>query len=395
MEHVVRYLLAVRRAALPVAVVVGTMAGMVMVARAQSAFVYVEPECRIYFSFAAVGTSAVFDNRTKGCDYWAVSYSSFIFAGPLSMALQSAPNAAGSVPGAWVNFAGAVVTGINPNTSLVGAETTLSGYYPWLRVNLTATGAGAGLVVGTAYGWRMGAPTSVSGTVTANQGTPNAGGVNAWPVQGGSAAGAALVGNPVPVSGTDAAGVKRSLRTQGDGALALTGGVTPNDGTSGAFGGGLFRADTGAISFPVIYPLVYNGTNWDRQRGSTAGTLGAGLGSGATGGVIGAKTVCDSQAVVTLAAAGNTEIVALTAARQIRVCHFSASFQSPVDVQFTQGTGANCAVGTANVSGVYQDVLAAALDFADGSMRTAAGNALCVSLGAAVTGGGIVTYAVY
>ncbi len=326
------------------------------------------PDCQIFFSFTAVGVSVTYDNRTRGCDYWVLSYSTFTFAGPLSLSLQHAPNAAGSVPGAWTDYGGAaVVAGINPNTSTTGAETQMTGYFPWLRVNLTATGAGAGLLVGTAYGWRTGpsVPVSILGTPSFNLAQ-----------YGGVAVGAA---NALHVRPGTGALFNLGTVTAGADGVANANAVTPAAGTGGL----------------TAWANVFNGTAWDRQRGSTAGTLGAGLGSGVTGGVIASKAVCDLYAPITLAAAiGYTEVVALAAGQQIRVCNISLSFAAVETPSLAYGTGANCAAGTTAITGAYTNVLALALDFTD-PLRVPAANALCVRQTIGAGGGGLVSYAIY
>lgn len=330
--------------------------------------VNVAPACQMFFSFAAVGVSGNYDNRTNGCDFWVLSYSSFTFAGPLAFSVQRAANAAGSVPGAWADYAGAeVVAGINPNTSIVGAETQISGYNPWVRVNLSATGAGAGLVVGTIYGWRTGPPSMVSFL-----GTPN---IN-LAQYGGVAVGA---GNALHVRPGTAALFNLGTVNAGADGVANANAVTPAAGTGGL----------------ASWSSVFNGTAWDRMRGSAAGTLGAGLGSGLTGGVIASKAVCDSYAPITLAAAiGYTEVVALAAGQQIRVCNISLSFAANETPSLAYGTGANCAVGTTAITGAYTNILALALDFAD-PLRVPAANALCVRQTVGAGGGGLVSYAIY
>ena len=107
----------------------------------------------------------------------------------------------------------------------------------------------------------------------------------------------------------------------------------------------------------------------------------------------GTPTICGQSATITLAGAGATQIVGLAALQSIRVCHLSLSMQAPVDINLIRGTGANCVVGPANVTGVYSTVLALSLDFSLSPLIVTAANALCVNLGAAVSGGGVVTYA--
>ena len=344
------------------------LAALAVIVRAQPVQnVNVAPACQQFFSFAAVGTSASYDNRTNGCDFWVISYSSIVFAGPLSLSVQRAPNAAGGVPGVWADYAGAqVIAGINPNTSIVGAEAQMTGYYPWIRVNLSATGAGAGTVVGTLYGWRTGPPSTVSigGIVSTNlsqYGGVAVGAANALHVQPGTAA-------YFPPS------------------------------ASAAIGDGIGTAASSLPAAPMVsMPMVYDpiaGT-WSRVRGTGNGLLDAGLGSGATGGVIASRAVCDRSAIITLAAAiGYTEVVALAAGQQIRVCNISIGFIGSETPSLAYGTGANCGTGTTALTGAYPTILALALDFAD-PLRVPVANALCVRQTLGLGGGGMVSYAIY
>jgi hypothetical protein len=344
--------------------------------------VNVAPACQQFFSFTAIGTSSSYDNRTNGCDFWVISYSSITFAGPLSLSVRHAPNAVGGIPGVWADYTGAqVVAGVNPNVSLVGAETQVTGYYPWIRVNLSATGAGAGTVVGTLYGWRTGPPSTVSigGIVATNLSQ-----------YGGVAVGA---GNALHVQPGTAAYFPPSA--------------------AGALGDAVA---TGAATLPAApmaaFPMAFNGATWDRVRGSVSGlwvggpaavaaapagnpVVIGGYASGATGGLVAQKTVCDLYAPITLAAAiGYTEIVPLVAARQIRVCNISISFIANETPSLAYGTGASCATGTTAITGAYSNVLTMALDFAD-PLRVLAANALCVRQTIGSGGGGLVNYAIY
>ena len=354
------------------------------------------PDCVVSFTLSAVGNSAVYDNRTRGCDTWAVAYSAFGFTA-LDLEFQSAPNNAG-VPGVWAPFAGLVISGVNPNVALDQASTQFQGYYPFLRVRLTAFTDPGGLQ-GTFYGWRVGAAGGAGVLGTVNQGNPNAGGVLSWPVQGPEADTAPFTLNPFVMAGVDSLGAVYAAQVGPFGLQVenqpYSVSVTPGDAYPNLDMPLAKAADT-VEYFQRSIPMVFNGAAWDRMRGSTAGNLQAGLGSGGPGGVIASETVCDQQAPVSLSGAGDTEVVALIAARSIRVCHFSASFVSSVNLKFTTGTGVNCATGPADVSGVYQGVLAPALDFGGRStMRVPAGQALCVNLSAAVAGGGLIIYAVY
>lgn len=302
--------------------------------------VNVTPDCLIFYDFTDNGSSANFDNRFIGCKTWYVAYTNTGFPA-ITLTFQSAPDNNG-VAGAFVAFAGTVVEGVNPNVAITQASTIMYGYFPWTRITLSGAVAGAGRRLrGTFYGYRQVPVATVImsaalAAVTANQGTAAAA-AGRWPV---------YLSDGVNPVGTTA------------NPLRVAGAVTPTDGFSNAGGA------------QTIYPLRFNGTTWDRA------------------------TVCTSRTAIALAGAGNTEVIAAVGAARIRVCHLSLSFQAAVDVQLTEGTGANCAAGTANITGLYEDVLSMALDL-DSPLIGTASQALCVNLGAAVVGGGTITYAQY
>lgn len=133
--------------------------------------VLVTPDCVFYFRLTSAGRVPGtpvpgYDNRFNGCVTWTVTYFSTGFTG-LNLELDSAPDA-GATPGAWVAFAGAIQTGVNPNVSTTQAFTTVLGYNPWVSVNLGGL-VGAGAVVGFAYGYRVPSVVyNVSGGVAAN-----------------------------------------------------------------------------------------------------------------------------------------------------------------------------------------------------------------------------------
>jgi hypothetical protein len=289
--------------------------------------VNVAPDCLIFFDFTADAVSASFDNRFIGCKTWYVAYTSTGFPA-LTLTFQSAPDN-GGVAGAWGAFGGAVVEGVNPNVAVTQASTIMYGYFPWQRIALTGSVAGAGRRIrGTFYGYRQ-VPVStviLSGlsTVTANQGTP-AVQANRWPVQ-------------------------------------LSDGANPQ----------------GLVANP-LFTRLSDGTN---PFGTTTNPL-----------YTAASPTCTNKATVTLTGAGAAQVVALSAGKSIKVCHLSLSAESPVDVQLVEGTGANCVTGPANVTGLYRSVLGMALDFGVSPLTGSASQALCISLGTAVNVGGVLTYA--
>lgn len=96
-----------------------------------------------------------------------------------------------------------------------------------------------------------------------------------------------------------------------------------------------------------------------------------------------------SSAAVSLSASGLTQIIAASGATVITIGSISASFQSAVDFQLEYGTGANCGTGTTALTGIYRSILAVALD---NPLFVPASQAVCVNLGSAVVGGGLVEY---
>lgn len=345
--------------------------------------VAVVPECQIYMSttVAALPVNSVsWDNRSRGCDRWVVTYTTYGFAGPLSLAVQSSADNVGT-PAGWVNFAGTVVSGINPNTAANQALSSFSGFYPWMKITLTATGVGAGRVTATLYGYRD-RPMSVSvggvaGTNLSQYGGVAVGAGNALHIQPGTAA-------YFPPSAVAAvADGLASNASLGSGPLAV---------------------------FPYVYDA---GGTWNRMRGSSYGirvegnsAVGAavlqnpvivgGYGSGIAGGHAAGISVCDSSAPITLAAAaGYTQIVALAAGKSIRICHVSVGFAGAETASLAYGTDANCATGTTAMTGAYPNILALALDFPQSPLVAASAKAVCVRQITGVGGGGVVTYALY
>ena len=79
------------------------------------------------------GAAATIDNRSRVCTYWSFVYSSTGFSA-LSIALQSSTDSVN-----FSTFAGTTISGSNPSTATTANTYVASGYYPFLRVNLTTT----------------------------------------------------------------------------------------------------------------------------------------------------------------------------------------------------------------------------------------------------------------
>ncbi len=268
------------------------------------------PDCIIPFQYTAVHSSTALDNRQIGCVNWSIVYSSTGFSA-ITLALQSAPDSSG-VPGSWVTYLNQTVSvGINPNTATTKAQTTLTGFNPFVRMSLTAK-TGVGTVTGVALGWRDTAA-SIGG------GGSGGGGCDA----------------PCVVIGPDAIG--------------------------------------GAPTEPPVFVSARDGS----------------------GNIIPLQACTNSVAYDT-SSSGLTQLVGLTSTQLIRICHWSGTPASAIDVKLVRGTGSNCGTGTADLSGLTQQTLAFAFDFGpDSPLIAAASNAVCISLSGAVRTTGTVTYAKY
>lgn len=290
-------------------------------------------ECNGTFTLDATHTSVLFDNQTHGCYFWAISYFSSGFTA-LSLTFEQAPNGLNSsTPGTFTTFTGFPVSFVGDN-----AQTAI-GFSSWVRVRL-ASFSGTGTITGQMVGAPIGGLNVIAmGTVLNDGGTP------------------------------------RPIRVDLLGALLPSGGSrTTADATSPTQFVPL--CNNGGISTQCFYntfPYDFNGVTWDQHF------------------------VCTNSAPITFSAASGTlQIVGLTAAQIIRVCHVSLSSSVATDITLVYGTGSNCAGGTTSLTGAYKGVTTLALDFGpEAALRTIAANAFCVTSSAVATIGGVVSYAKY
>lgn len=111
------------------------------------------------------------------------------------------------------------------------------------------------------------------------------------------------------------------------------------------------------------------------------------------------RTALPSSVAIDTATSGNVELVALTAAQRVYVCGFA--FESDTlttTVQFVYGTGTACDTGETNLTGPMTLLASNPLAVSNGGatqFTTAAGNALCIELGAATQVNGHLTYVKY
>ncbi len=91
---------------------------------------------------------------------------------------------------------------------------------------------------------------------------------------------------------------------------------------------------------------------------------------------------------------GNVQIIAASGGTQIRICKMTLTTAASVGVQLTQGTGANCGTGTANLSGLYQNASSIAEDFAadQSVLISTVSQAVCLNLAAGTRTTGQILY---
>lgn len=104
---------------------------------------------------------------------------------------------------------------------------------------------------------------------------------------------------------------------------------------------------------------------------------------------------CPNTVIVDDSTMGNVQIIAASGATKVYICKMTFTAAASVSIQLTQGTGANCVVGTANLSGLYQSAITVAEDFgADFTWLTsAASQAVCVNLSSGTRVTGAISYA--
>lgn len=223
--------------------------------------------CQFSFTFTqATGfgsqpSPTTFDNRLKGCNAFTLNYQATGLSA-VNVLLESAGGAGTS--GTFGTYSGSVAGGANPSTSTTGTQALFTGYVGWLRVTVTGTpSSGTWRIIGTVYGAQTGGAGSSTGAVCAASGT------GACFVQGAGADGAATVGNPVLIGGTDGTNTQ-SLSTD------TSGQAIPSNKSSSL--GGDFSATeltpTGAgaaLLFHQVLPYVYNGSNLTGLRGNNTG----------------------------------------------------------------------------------------------------------------------------
>jgi hypothetical protein len=106
-----------------------------------------------------------------------------------------------------------------------------------------------------------------------------------------------------------------------------------------------------------------------------------------------ACTSTPSRAVISLTGTGLSQVIAASGSTSIKICKIQLAGNAATTLQFSQGTGSNCATGTSNIFGGsgLPNVTNVAFDY-DGGMILDASQAFCISSSVAAAISGVVTY---
>jgi hypothetical protein len=312
------------------------------------------PDCTVFFNITLAAQTTVAtpttptvggvgDNRTNGCQSYLLQYQTNGTGALSSVSFQAGKSNTTTVT--FANWAGTVLTGINPNTSSTGAISTFNTGCAnsaactvadsWIRV-LVTRGTFSGTISGVLYGYKSGYPGGGSSTVTACPGTAAVPCV----VDGPTAAGSAPTKPPVLVAGQDGApGAIRTIKTDASGQeIPANASFVGADGISNTENS---PAGAGGVQlFPRIIPYIYNGTTNDRQFD------------------------CIFQAVAVVAPGTTGVLITGTAAKTTKICHMHMSTTATGStLTITSGTGSTCGTGTATIDAYVAGVTAFAMDY--------------------------------
>lgn len=254
-------------------------------------------------------------------------------------------------------------------TSAASAQSTATPVVPGY---LTTSGCPYGQ---TSCFVQYGSTGPAGGTVTANQGTPNAGGVNSWFTQGPETAAAALIGGGFRMMGSDGTNA-RDLSTDTSGRLIL----------------GAGSQLVGKVGIDQTTPGTTNGvsaTNLPTTADTNFGTPGA-----STLRMVNAPA-CTS--VIPISVSTSTDLKTLT--NKAYICAVILVSASSETVSLVEGTGTVCATGIAAlIGGTTVSIQLApnsgfsAIGGVPWLVTQTAADHLCLLLSGATNVSGVITY---
>jgi len=133
--------------------------------------------------------------------------------------------------------------------------------------------------------------------------------------------------------------------------------------------------------------------------------LNAGLGSGATGGLLTGLTVGDSDYVVNISTATTTLAITGVSGRKVRITHLDLLAAAADNVAIIEGTGATCGTGTAGMSGgttaasgynfAANGGISAGVGLGEVMATATTGDSVCIVTSAATQLSGHIKYSIY
>jgi hypothetical protein len=164
--------------------------------------------------------------------------------------------------------------------STAANQTTIIGHLDGVEALLTTIDADTGSIA-TSTGTIATNTATIAGAVAGTEMQVDVLTLPTATVQGVAAHGAAVSGNPVLLGGTDPSGNVARLKTATDGDLVVhqhSDAIVLGDGVSNTMHIPINQTDAGFLATPTA-GYYYNGTTWDRFRGSTADGLKVDLGA--------------------------------------------------------------------------------------------------------------------
>lgn len=107
--------------------------------------------------------------------------------------------------------------------------------------------------------------------------------------------------------------------------------------------------------------------------------------------------ICEKTAIINLAAAGPTQIIAGVPGETVRVCSVSVSSGTAEAIDFQQGTGTNCGTNNSQLTGLYHAAANSPViqNFPVGGLITLPSAAVCAHFSGANQTDGTITYSQY
>lgn len=176
------------------------------------------PDCQFAWTFSSAVRSSAFPALSTStgspCVSWRVTYQAFNMTG-VSMTFDGSPdNGSSAATGVWTSLGAAcpasnpcaILAGSNPMTDTAESNLQVTGYYPWMSLNM-GTFTGTGTVLVKVFGYRGTSPAAgAASTVTLGTGTNTVGKVDILGNAGATldqAPGSAVPANALQIGYTD------------------------------------------------------------------------------------------------------------------------------------------------------------------------------------------------